>query len=189
MDFGTDGLITPTTPATPLSITLLCCITPLNTQSNTMNTPKTVSCVLIDSKCKILHRPFCLSISPSKFQLCDVIFPLLRVAVPALRDQEDRKLKLYKPLTAIPRDQQSNLTEEQVNLADPLPSSRLLRAILPCRPSDVDLVISVPDSQCLFLHLLTDKVSDTFLQQSQVHFVYLSHRKNPFIHVPFSRSS
>ena len=150
MDFGTDGLITPTTPATPLSITLLCCITPLNTQSNTMNTPKTVSCVLIDSKCKILHRPFCLSISPSKFQLCDVIFPLLRVAVPALRDQEDRKLKLYKPLTAIPRDQQSNLTEEQVNLADPLPSSHLLRTILLCRPSDVDLVISVPDSQCLF---------------------------------------
>ena|SRR6201996_2528525 len=153
-----------------------------------MNIPVAIiSCVLIDTNRKILLPPFGLSMIISHQH--QLIFSLLRVAVPALRDQEDRKLKLYKPLTAIPRDQQSNLTEEQVNLADPLPSSRLLRAILPCRPSDVDLVISVPDSQCLFLHLLTDKVSDTFLQQSQVHFVYLSHRKNPFIHVPFSRSS
>jgi hypothetical protein len=116
-----------------------------------MSTLATISCILIDAKCKILLRPFCLSISPSKFQLCDEIFPLLRVAVPALRDQEDEKLKLYKPLTAISCDQQSDLTEEQVNLVNSLPStSYSLQAVLSDGPSVVDLVICVPDSLCSF---------------------------------------
>ena len=142
------ALITLTTPTT-----LLSCyhsLEGLNTQS-TMITPKTASCVLVDAKRKILLPPFSLSISPSEYQLCNAIFPLLRVAVPALRDQEDQNFKLYKPLTDISiSSDQSHLTEEQVNLADSLTSSHTLWTLLSQRPSVIDLVICVPDGQCSF---------------------------------------
>ena len=128
-----------------------------------------IGCILIDESRKILLRPFRLCISSKYHTLLMGVLPLLRVAVPALRDQGDQELKLYKPLTStrpifISRDQ-SHLTEEQVDLADSLTSSHALQTILSHRPSAVDLVICVPDGQCSFFHLLTDQVSDAFPPQ------------------------
>jgi hypothetical protein len=117
-----------------------------NTDSKTID----IGCVLIDKRRKILISPFRLTILENKYDILRVVIPFLRVAVPALRDQEEQDLKFYKPLTDISLSQQSHLAGEQVNLADPLPSSRSLQTILSYRSSVVDLVICVPDSQCSF---------------------------------------
>ena len=109
-----------------------------------------IGCILIDEKRKILLSfRLCISDTYQPFRMG--VLPLLRVAVPALRDQQDQNLKLYMPLTDIfiSRDQ-SHLTKEQVNLADSLTSSHTLQTILSQRHSVVDLVICVPDSRCSF---------------------------------------
>lgn len=114
----------------------------------------TLLCVVINRQRAVLLQPFGLNVPT--LATCGVIFTLLKVAIPALRDEEDPIFELYKPLTSIAKSSPLNeLTEAQVDLGNPLhPSSHSIQEMRSHDPHGVHAII------CLHLHstfLSTDR--------------------------------
>lgn len=113
-------------------------------------------CILIDQECTVLLDAFHLKVPPHAAS--SVILTFLRFATPALRDKDNTKFCLYKPLASITREHRQ-LNGAQVDMRAPMPSRFTVDQLLPSVPTDdygVDVIICVQiDDGNYFLNLLT----------------------------------
>lgn len=133
-------------------------------------------CIIIDPSLRVLHNHFWLRVPAT--ETCDKIFPLLRVAVPSLRNSNDAALRLYKPRTDITPRALRHLDDTQVDLENPVETQSLIRnefqgqQRIDSAPGDsfpVDTIICLDGGAESKFYPLTDNLlADRFPERSTV---------------------
>ena len=128
-------------------------------------------CIIINEHARVITSPFQLSVSFE--DPCELIFAHLRMAAPSLRSINPQKISLYKPCSDITSVTSLELSESQVDLADPVEPTDVIKDIFGKVPQSAPCLVNA-------IICLGDMIEGTFSAAYHcnrlIHVLTLSHR-------------